>query len=159
MEKLIHLDENVVHLHVLAEDSEDIIATLSEGLKRHQYVKESFLLSILEREKVFPTGLPLATMGVAIPHTDPEHVIRPMISVAVLENPVEFIVMGSENTKVSVEIVLMLAISDPAKQLSLLEKLMSVFQNDAAMSQLKNAVSAKELVEILDKELNQISVE
>lgn len=159
MEKLIHLDENVVHLHVLAEDSEDIIATLSEGLKRHQYVKESFLLSILEREKVFPTGLPLATMGVAIPHTDPEHVIRPMISVAVLENPVEFIVMGSENTKVSVEIVLMLAISDPAKQLSLLEKLMSVFQNDAAMSQLKNAASAKELVEVLDKELNQISVE
>ena len=159
MEKLINLDEKVVHLHVLAENSEDVIAKLSEDLKRHHYVKESFLSSILEREKVFPTGLPLATMGVAIPHTDPEHVIRPMISVAVLENPVDFIMMGSENTTVTVEIVLMLAISDPAKQLSLLERLMGVFQNDAAMSQLKYAASAKELVEVLDKELNPISVE
>lgn len=159
MEKLINLDEEVVHLHVLAENREDVMATLSEDLKRHNYVKESFLSSILEREKVFPTGLPLATMGVAIPHTDPEHVIRPMISVAVLENPVDFIMMGSENTIVNVEIVLMLAISDPAKQLSLLERLMGVFQNDAAMSQLKYATSAKELVEVLDKELNPISVE
>ncbi|MCM3214143.1 PTS sugar transporter subunit IIA [Niallia taxi] len=159
MEKLINLDEEVVHLHVLAENREDVMATLSEDLKRHHYVKESFLSSILEREKVFPTGLPLVTMGVAIPHTDPEHVIRPMISVAVLENPVDFIMMGSENTIVNVDIVLMLAISDPAKQLSLLERLMGVFQNDAAMSQLKYATSAKELVEVLDKELNPISVE
>jgi PTS system galactitol-specific IIA component len=52
----------------------------------------------------------------------------------------------------------MLAITEPSKQLVMLERLMDVFQNEAAMSQLKDAQSAKEVVDILDRELNQISV-
>jgi len=158
MEKLIHLDENLIQLHVKAENKEEIITILYERLKKFNYVKDSFLPSILERETIFPTGLPLATMGVAIPHTDPEHVVSPMIAVAVLEQPVEFIIMGSTDTPVSVEIVLMLAISEPSKQLVMLERLMGVFQNVDAMSELKNATSAKELLSVLDRELNQISV-
>ncbi|AYA77517.1 PTS sugar transporter subunit IIA [Bacillus sp. Y1] len=158
MGKLINLDEKVVRLNVKAKNSDEVIAVLCEELKKLNYVKDSFLPAILEREKVFSTGLPLATMGVAIPHTDPEHVISPMISVAILENPVEFKMMGSPETSVNVEIVLMLAITEPSKQLVMLERLMDVFQNEAAMSQLKDAQSAKEVVDILDKELNQISV-
>ncbi|SHR94704.1 PTS system D-fructose-specific IIACB components (F1P-forming), Frc family [Mycobacteroides abscessus subsp. abscessus] len=158
MGKLINLDEKVVRLNVKAKDSNEVISVLFEELKKLNYVKDSFLPSILEREKVFPTGLPLANMGVAIPHTDPEHVVSPMISIAILEEPVEFKVMGSAETPVNVEIVLMLAITEPSKQLVMLERLMDVFQNEAAMSELKDAQSAKEVVDILDRELNQISV-
>ncbi|MFP7472300.1 PTS sugar transporter subunit IIA [Niallia taxi] len=158
MEKLIQLDEKVIQLHVKAANREEVMTRLYEKLKKYNYVKDTFLASILERERIFPTGLPLASMGVAIPHTDPEHVVTPMIAVAVLEHPVEFIVMGSTDTPVNVEIVLMLAISEPTKQLVMLERLMGVFQNEAAMSQLKNAASAKELLSVLDREINQINV-
>lgn len=156
--KLINLDEKVVQMNVKALNSEEIITVLYERLKELNYVKESFLPSILEREKVFPTGLPLANMGVAIPHTDPEHVISPMISVAKLESPVVFRMMGSTEIPVNVEIVLMLAITEPSKQLVMLERLMDVFQNETIMSQLKDAQSAREVVAVLDRELNQISV-
>lgn len=158
MEKLINFDEKLVRLNVEVKDSEEVITVLYKGLKELNYVRESFLPSILEREKVFPTGLPLANMGVAIPHTDPEHVVSPMISVATLKDPVEFKMMGSMETPVSVEMVLMLAITEPSKQLLMLERLMDVFQNQAAMVELKNAQTAKEVVAILDRELNQIRV-
>lgn len=158
MKKLINFDERLIWLDVKAETSEEITTILYEKLRELNYVKESFLHAILEREKVYPTGLPLANMGVAIPHTDPEHVISPMISVAVLSNPVKFHMMGSPEMVVDVEVVLMLAISEPSSQLVMLERLMGIFQNEEAMSALKNAKTTQEVTVLLDRELNQICV-
>ncbi|MGE8203743.1 PTS sugar transporter subunit IIA [Heyndrickxia sp. NPDC080065] len=154
MDKLIQLDENIVCLNVNAETKEEVITTLFNKLKENNYVKDSFIEAILEREKVYPTGLPLASMGVAIPHTDPEHVLNPTIGVAVLNHPVKFHMMGSVETIIDADIVLVLAISEPSKQIVMLERLMGVFQNDKAMLSIKNASSKKAVIDIL----NQVNV-
>jgi galactitol PTS system EIIA component len=156
--ELIRLDNNVVFLNVQAETSEDIITLLYEKMKELNYVKESFIQAILEREKVYPTGLPLAKMGVAIPHTDAEHVVSPMIAVAVLTKPVKFQMMGSSGTTIDTDIVFMLAIKEPEKQIIMLERLMGIFQNEETMSSLKEASSTEEVIDILNRELNYVSV-
>ncbi|WP_299090952.1 PTS sugar transporter subunit IIA [uncultured Metabacillus sp.] len=157
MGELFCLDQQVVFLDVEAEKSEEVITFLYEKLKDLNYVKESFLQAILERENVYPTGLPLANMGVAIPHTDPEHIVSPMISFAKLYKPVQFQMMGNPGETVDADIVFMLAIKEPEKQLVMLERLMGVFQNEETMSRLQDAKSAEAVTNILNKELNRVS--
>ncbi|MEK4180446.1 PTS sugar transporter subunit IIA [Aeribacillus sp. FSL K6-2848] len=154
MEKFVHLDEDIICLDVDKKTNEDVITYMFEKMKKKNYVKESFLKAVLSREKVYSTGLPLENMGVAIPHTDPEHVNIPTVGVAVLREPVTFQMMGNPSQSVEVEIVFILAIKDPSKQLTMLEKLMEMFQNNDEMFKLKNAREKAEIYKILDNKFN-----
>jgi galactitol PTS system EIIA component len=158
MVEVVQLDENVISLDVKVETNEEIIRYLYEKLRDFNYVKETFIQAILEREKVYPTGLPLGNTGVAIPHTDPEHVISPMLAFARLKNPVTFQMMGNKNETVQTDFVFMLAIKEPEKQLVMLERLMGIFQVEGTMSSLKTATSVKEVSNLLYKELNQVRI-
>ncbi|HHW03815.1 MAG TPA: PTS sugar transporter subunit IIA [Thermoanaerobacterales bacterium] len=139
MPELNFLNPELIEIDAEAEGKEEIIKKLAKLLISKGYAKESYLEAILEREKVFPTGLPTEGVGVAIPHADIKHVIKPAIAVAILKNPVQFNVMGNPEEKVSVKIIFMLAITDPNVQLKLLQDLMEVFQNKHLL--LKLAVS------------------
>lgn len=158
MEDLIHLDEKLILLNVQDASKEEVIKSLFYHMRNQNYVKETFIEAILERERLYPTGLPLAQFGVAIPHTDPEHVLSPTIGVAVLQSPVEFRMMGNSEAIVNAEIVMVLAIKDPSKQIVMLERLMMVFQNTVIMKFIKNAETEREIVDLLNKELNQVGV-
>ncbi|MDI3481274.1 MAG: galactitol system component [Tepidanaerobacteraceae bacterium] len=129
MPQLNFLNPELIQIDAEAEGKEEIIKKLASLLISKGYAKESYLEAILEREKVFPTGLPTEGVGVAIPHADIKHVIKPAIAVAILKNPVQFNVMGNPEEKVNVKIIFMLAITDPNVQLELLQDLMEVFQN------------------------------
>lgn len=153
MESNIILDERIISLNLDFDTNLNTIEHLYQLLKNNGYVKESFLEAVLEREKSYATGLPLENMGVAIPHTDPEHVNNPAIAVAVLNNPVEFHMMGSDQVPVDVDIVFMLAITDPKDQITLLERLMGLFQNKELMSKLKNADTQNKVKELIETHL------
>lgn len=73
-------DEKVIHINLEENTDVDVISTLAKSLTEQGYVADSFLEAIIEREKVFPTGLPTGEIGVAIPHTDSEHVHKPMVA-------------------------------------------------------------------------------
>lgn len=153
MSTQMKLNDNLVNVNVNKNCKEEVIALLCELLQEQNCIKDTFQNAVLEREKVYPTGLPLNQLGVAIPHTDVEHVVDPAIAVAVLSNPVQFQMMGDPDTDVSVNIVFVLAVKEPKQQLELLENLMSIFQSDDVMDQLKNAASASEVVSIMEREL------
>ena len=68
----------------------NLIEELSHILYKKGYVKESYTSAILEREKQFPTGLKTPGINIAMPHTYPEHVIKPAILVATLESVLIF---------------------------------------------------------------------
>ena len=78
---------------------------LGETLIKEGYAKESYIQALITREQEFPTGLDVDGVGVAIPHTDVSHVIKPGIAIAVLEKPIDFIQMGSDDDHVQVEII------------------------------------------------------
>lgn len=58
--------------------------------------------------------------------------------------------MGTDDTPVKVSIVFMLALGQSNKQLNILSKLMTVFQNQETLKKLKNA-SDKEIKDIVTK--------
>ncbi|WP_171016676.1 PTS sugar transporter subunit IIA [Pseudalkalibacillus caeni] len=126
---------------------EEAIDGLSVVLNESGYVKETFLSAVLEREKVHPTGLP-AAVGVAIPHTDTEHVLKPALAVGVLENPVPFQVMGNPEENVEVKIVFLLAMKEPQAQLDLLQKLMGLLQNEELLIQLSKSENLEQAKKI-----------
>lgn len=151
----IRVSDELFHVQVEVQSAEEAIHLLADQLLQHGYVEQSFEHAILEREKVFPTGLPLESMGVAIPHTDPEHVIEATIAIATLAQPVPFKMMGNEAESVAAHIVFMLAIKEPSKQIILLEKLMQLFQDEKQMQQLLVA-SKEEARDILQTALQGV---
>jgi PTS system galactitol-specific IIA component len=126
-------DERIALFHRHAESRDEALKMLAEEFMKSGVAKDTFYEGILSREKVFATGLSLNNMCVAIPHTDPEHVNRTQIGFMSLDAPVEFIEMGTEDKKIPVTMMFMLALKEAHQQLDMLMKLMDAFQNDELM--------------------------
>ncbi|HHV82871.1 MAG TPA: PTS sugar transporter subunit IIA [Tepidanaerobacter syntrophicus] len=144
------IDPSLIMLNVEATEKEEVITLMAKKLISEGYVKGSYLNAILEREKEYPTGLPTNEVGVAIPHTDIEHVIKPGIAVATLKNPVKFNAMGNPDEEVDVKLIFMLAVTEPKGQINLLKKLVSIFQNQQLLMELCDIKSKKECAKILN---------
>ena len=100
-------------------------------------MKKDFLKKILERERVYPTGLAIGKFGVAIPHTDSVYVNRSQIAFMSLKNPVKFKNMGNVSEDVDVNYLFMIAMSQPHEQSEILVKLMEMFADADFMEKLE----------------------
>ncbi len=150
MSHLFH--NNLVAIGMQVSDKEETIQKFSELFFNNGFVKQSYPLAVLEREKSYPTGLQLTNMGVAIPHvTGAEHVIASAIGVARLKSPVEFYQMGDSDVIVRVELVFMMSILHPEDQLDALQKMMEIFENDVAMREFLKSTSEYELCKVAEK--------
>lgn len=142
------LKEELIVIDMKAKDSNEAIGKLAEILYKNTFVKESYIKAVQDREKTFPTGLPTEGVGVAIPHTDVEHVNTPAMAIAVLEEPVVFKMMGMIEQEVKVEILFMLAIKEPKTQIELLQKLMNIFQDKEVLEKIHKSTTSTEVKEI-----------
>lgn len=124
------LDEKIALFHQHAETKEDALKLLADEFIKKGVSKDTFYEGLITREKSYPTGLTLNHMCVAIPHTDIEHVNKTQIGFMSLDAPVEFIEMGTEDKKIPVTCMFMLALTEAHQQLEMLQKLMGLFQND-----------------------------
>ena len=66
----------LIAVDVQAETSEEAIRKVGQIFLDNGFVKDTYIDAVVAREKVYPTGLQLADMGVAMPHTDPPHVYK-----------------------------------------------------------------------------------
>ncbi|MGD9475253.1 MAG: PTS sugar transporter subunit IIA [Eubacteriaceae bacterium] len=137
-----------IQVNCQADNQIEAIEIAALPLLEKKMVKESFVAAVLEREKTFPTGLP-TSIGVAIPHTDSKHVIDEGISIAILKNPVEFRGMGNPKEIVKVEIIILLAIKNPAKQLGILQKIITIIQNKEMLEKIKAAQDPKRVYNLI----------
>lgn len=136
-----------------AKNWQEVITTLGNLLSERGLVKDSYVTAVLAREAVYPTGLPLGNINVAIPHTDTIHVQQPAIAMATLASPVQFGNMGEPGSELAVSIVFLLAMKDSQAQLGLLQNLVTTFQDSTVLKSLTQAVSANELESLLAKHL------
>lgn len=150
----LRFDKEVILMHLEAADYTEVLQHMGENLAKHQYVKDSFIPAIVEREKEFATGLPTAGVSVAIPHTDAVHVNHKTISIATLKKPVDFVIMGEESETTPVQIVFMLAMDEPHSQLKLLQDLMKIFQEENFLNQLLQTDNASEMQKQLADKLD-----
>jgi galactitol PTS system EIIA component len=134
---------------LVAESSEDVVKALAQKLLAGGYVRASFEAAVIFREKRSPTGLPFPGQGVAMPHAEPEHVLRPAIAVASLAKPVSFRQMGAPGTKLQVALVIMPALTAKEQAAGELARLVSLLQDEALRSTLWHAPTSQAVFEAL----------
>lgn len=81
------LHEDLIVVSGSCQNREEVIERLGQLLLAHGCVSQAFLAEVYKRELMAPTAL---GNGVAIPHGDPNHVLRPAIAIATLRNPVDW---------------------------------------------------------------------
>jgi PTS system galactitol-specific IIA component len=145
-----HIDPKALALGIDAQSAEQAIRLLAERLEALGYVRSSYADAVVKREATMPTGLPLGrAVNVAIPHTDPEHVIRPGVALGVLSAPVDFANMEEPDELVPVGVVFLLAIDDKNKQIDMLQQIMEAIQDPDTLSGLTSARTAEEIRSLL----------
>ncbi len=155
----LSLREANILVQAKAGSREDIIRQLGSLLFEHGLVKDTFVQAVLDREKVYPTGLQTSILGFAIPHTDTEHVNSPALAIATLSQPVVFQAMGDPDTSVSVRVVMMLAISDPKAVVHVLRKVISILEDREALTGLLGASSQERVRQIVQAHIEKMSSE
>ncbi|MDH9160537.1 PTS sugar transporter subunit IIA [Staphylococcus succinus] len=149
----LKIDASNIILNLEARTSDAALSELAELMYSNGYVKASYKDAVIAREKSFATGLPTVYCSVAIPHTDIEHVEAKSIGVAVLKDTVPFVIMGEVKETTDVKLIFMLAMDKEDAQLSLLQKLMGVFQNDQLLKTIVNAKTRNEIAQVIEQEL------
>lgn len=131
-------DKHYLAVSLSGSSDKEVLGTMADAMFDEGYVTDEFHNAIIKREESFPTGLPTGEINVAIPHTDPEYVKKPAICLGVLEEPVEFNVMGMDGEKTNVSLLFMLAIKKKEEQLGLLQKLIEACQDQDVLAILKS---------------------
>ena len=140
-----------------AKTKTEAISELADVLYGNNKVKESYKKAVLEREATFPTGLETEHFGIAIPHTDSIHVKEPAVSIALLENKLPFIQMGSSDEDVQVEVIFMLASKKAEDQLEVLQVFVDLIQDDSFMERLVTSKNAKEIIQTIHEFSEQMT--
>lgn len=143
------LYEDLIFFNVEAKNSDELLTKLSQIVINKNFVKKSFKDAIIEREKIFPTGLPTPGVKVAIPHTDAEHVLTPCITIAKLKEPIQFCEMGNSSNILNIELVFMLAINAPKDQLVVLQNIMNILSNEKMLLEIKESNDPKKIISII----------
>ncbi|MGH7004277.1 MAG: PTS sugar transporter subunit IIA [Alphaproteobacteria bacterium] len=145
-----YLDPEAILLGVKAETDRDVIRILAARLHERGYVKSSFADAVLAREAQLPTGLPLGgDSNVAVPHTDPEHVLKPGLAFAALAQPVLFSNMENPDEKLPVSLVFLMAIDDKDKQIEMLQQIAATIQSPEVIAALIAAKSVEDVSRLL----------
>ncbi|MPW25330.1 PTS sugar transporter subunit IIA [Alkalibaculum sp. M08DMB] len=152
----LEFDKDLVLIDVDASSDGEAIEKVATHLLNKGLVKESYIKAIMEREKVFPTGLPTEGYGVAVPHTDVEHVIEQAICIATLKNPVPFKVMGSIDEMVDVKVLFMLALKEPHSQLEMLQAVIGIVQKPDILEKICTEKDTQTIFDIVKYEFENI---
>ena len=139
---------SAICLQLAAVDSKQVLETLAGRLYQAGYVHESFADAALQREAQMPTGLPLeGAYNAAIPHTDIEHVIKPALALATLQEPVNFQNMIEPETAVPVQLVILMALEQAKTQVEMLQEIAGVLQDAEVIDKLMHARSTQQVFE------------
>lgn len=141
---------DAIRLHLQAQSQTEVIQALGEDLRRLGYVRDDFVEATLDRESRMPTGLPLAgDINAALPHVDLEYVLKPAVALATLSEPVPFRQMVDSSEIVPVQLVIMLAMSEPKSQVRMLEQVSRILQSTELVNGLMDCESASEVMDLL----------
>ncbi|WP_293696715.1 PTS sugar transporter subunit IIA [uncultured Agrococcus sp.] len=132
-----------------ASDADAALLAIANAAVAEGFAQPSFPAALVERERRFPTALPTIP-PVAIPHADAAHIIQPGFAIATLSEPVEFRIMGSDDDRVGVDIIIALFVTEPDKQVAILGSLIELVQRANWAAPLREAVSPAGLASAFD---------
>jgi PTS system galactitol-specific IIA component len=123
----LNVVEELCLLRPEATTSEALLEIMGERAVEAGFASPSFTTALIEREGQYPTGLPLPVPA-AIPHTDPQHVLRSGLAVALVDPPIRFGEMGTADGTVDCRLVVMLLVGSPQQQVAVLGRVIKGLQ-------------------------------
>lgn len=146
---------DLVDLQMKAETVTELFEQVAERLQRRGYVNAGYLAGIKKRERCFPTGLITEYLNIALPHSDTEYIEKPFVYVARIEEPVVVRQMG-DNQELAAKDFFFLGIKEPAKQVGLLQELMTMFQQEEFVVRLKKAEQKQVVFDLFMEQLDLV---
>lgn len=146
------IDKDNIFIDPAVGSTSELFALFYKNLFEKCFVRKGFYRALTEREKSYPTGLDTGNIKIAIPHTDPNMIIREGMAVAVLKNPVSFGEMGDPDNSLRVNIVFLLLIKD--RKAKFYRILLNKIKNSDILHKIYKSDNSQALCLLLIKLLN-----
>ena len=136
-----------IYLDVDAKNYIELFEKMAKVFKEKRYVKETYLKSVLEREKKYPTGFEFDGYNIALPHTDAEHVLVQKTVIVRLKKEIKYKEVVS-NKEIPVKLFIMLLVKNGNEQTEILEKLIAIISEKKFYDEVIKAKDVNDLKNI-----------
>ena len=139
-----------------ADNQEQLFDQVATLLEEKKVVTDTYRSALIEREKMFPTGLDMEFLGkdlpnVAIPHTDTIHNLTENVVVVRLAKPVTFHNMIAPDKEVEVSLLFFIINNSSSSQTNILAQLMDFFTGDGHLDALSKITEPEALFQYISE--------
>ena len=139
-----------------ADNQEQLFDQVATLLEEKKVVTDTYRSALIEREKLFPTGLDMEFLGkdlpnVAIPHTDTIHNLTENVVVVRLAKPVTFHNMIAPDKEVEVSLLFFIINNSNSSQTNILAQLMDFFTGDGHLEALSKITEPEALFQYISE--------
>ena len=139
-----------------ADNQEQLFDQVATLLEEKKVVTDTYRSALIEREKMFPTGLDMEFLGkdlpnVAIPHTDTIHNLTENVVVVRLAKPVTFHNMIAPDKEVEVSLLFFIINNSSSSQTNILAQLMDFFTGDGHLEALSKITEPEALYKYISE--------
>ncbi|TLF42426.1 PTS sugar transporter subunit IIA [Lacticaseibacillus zeae] len=121
------------------------------------YASQDYEKGLEDRESKFPTGLIFPSLTLALPHVDPEFIVKPFIYVVRTDTALAWKQMG-DMKPMSTRNFLFLGIKEPSKQVGLLAQIMAAFKEQSFVDSFLRTVDTNKMYSLLTDQFTKISM-
>ena len=137
-----------------ADNQEQLFDQVATLLEEKKVVTDTYRSALIEREKMFPTGLDMEFLGkdlpnVAIPHTDTIHNLTENVVVVRLAEPVTFHNMIAPDKEVEVSLLFFIINNSSSSQTNILAQLMDFFTGNGHLEALSKLTDPEALYQYI----------
>lgn len=151
------LDLDLIFTNFNASNYSEVLEELGSTMIKKEYANEDYIEGLLKREEEFSTGVPVETVGIAIPHTDASYVKENKIGIMTLENPVKFGAMGgAPEDELDVKLVILLGFADGNDHLKALQNIIQIIQDASFVEEIIRSSDKDEVYKIMEYKLNHV---
>lgn len=145
------IQENFLFPKLKADTFNEVVTRIGNKMNSEGYVNDLYVNAVIKRERTSPTGLQIGNHVIAIPHAEQDYVNKPILSVATLKRPIKIYSMIQPEEELQANLIFLMAVKEPDKQVQMLSKLMATFQDEELLKELEVATSKNEMLKILGK--------
>ena len=149
------LKEELIKVGLEAKDAEGALRQVAQGFVDAGYAKETYPQAIVDREGVYPTGLPVEAYDSAIPHCNADNLNSTAVAIATLKEPVEMRMMGDPDTVVHPRVFFMLGIAEAHSQVEMLQRVIGCIQDSDLLKQLYACKTPHEVYELMADKIGE----
>ena len=139
-----------------ADNQEQLFDQVATLLEEKKVVTDTYRSALIEREKMFPTGLDMEFIGkdlpnVAIPHTDTIHNLTENVVVVRLAKAVTFHNMIAPDKEVEVSLLFFIINNSSSSQTNILAQLMDFFTGNGHLEALSKITEPEALFQYISE--------